>query len=54
MTLVNRGVHVLLSNSDTPFIRALYTGFKIEAVEAPRRVNSKGDRRGNVRELLIS
>jgi DNA adenine methylase len=52
--LDNRGVHVLLSNSDTPFVRKLYKGFKIEKVEAPRRVNSKASKRGNVSELLIS
>jgi DNA adenine methylase len=52
--LVERGVHVLLSNSDTPLVRKLYRGFKIEEVQAPRRVNSKGGKRGNVGELLIS
>jgi DNA adenine methylase len=52
--LDKRGVHVLLSNSDTPFVRKLYKGFKIEQVEAPRRVNSKASKRGNVGELLIS
>jgi DNA adenine methylase len=49
-----RGVRVLLSNSDTPLTRKLYRGFKIEEVKAPRRVNSKGSKRGNVGELLIS
>jgi DNA adenine methylase len=52
--LDKKGVHVLLSNSDTPFVRKLYKGFKIEKVEAPRRVNSKASKRGNVSELLIS
>jgi DNA adenine methylase len=52
--LIARGVHVLLSNSDTPLTRKLYRGFKIEEVQAPRRVNSKGGKRGNVGELLIS
>jgi DNA adenine methylase len=52
--LVAKGVHVLLSNSDTPLTRKLYRGFKIEEVQAPRRVNSKGGKRGNVGELLIS
>lgn len=49
-----KGVHVLLSNSDTPRVRELYADFKIEEVQAPRRVNSKGGKRGNVGELLIS
>lgn len=52
--LDTRGVHVLLSNSDTPLTRKLYRGFKIEEVQAPRRVNSKASKRGNVGELLIS
>jgi DNA adenine methylase len=52
--LDERGVHVLLSNADTPLVRELYKGFKIESVQAPRRVNSKGGKRGNVGELLIS
>lgn len=52
--LVDRGVFVLLSNSDTPLVRKLYKGWKIEKVRAPRRVNSKGDKRGDVGELLIS
>jgi DNA adenine methylase len=52
--LDERGVHVLLSNADTPLVRELYKGFRIESVQAPRRVNSKGGKRGNVGELLIS
>lgn len=52
--LDSRGVHVLLSNSDTPFVRKIYKGFKIEKVQAPRRINSKGGKRGNVGEVLIS
>jgi len=52
--LIDRGVYVLLSNADTPLVRKLYRGFKIEEVQAPRRVNSKASKRGNVGELLIS
>ncbi len=52
--LDERGVHVLLSNSDTPFVRRLYNGFHISEVKAPRRINSKGGKRGDVSELLIS
>lgn len=55
LRLSKSGVHVLLSNSDTPSVRKLYAkGFKIEEVSAPRRINSKGGKRGNVGELLIS
>jgi DNA adenine methylase len=52
--LIGRDVHVLLSNSDTPFVRELYKDFKIEEVRVPRRINSKGGKRGDVGELLIS
>ena len=52
--LDDRGVRVLLSNSDTPFVRKLYKGFRFEEVRAPRRVNSNGGKRGKVGELLIS
>jgi DNA adenine methylase len=52
--LIDRGVYVLLSNSDTPLVRKLYQGFKIEEVRVPRRINSKGGKRGDVGELLIS
>jgi len=54
MRLDARGVHVLLSNADVPLVRELYKGFRIEEVQAPRRVNSKGGKRGNVGEVLIS
>lgn len=52
--LIARGVHVLLSNSDTPIVRQMYEGFKLEPVKARRAINSKGDKRGHVGELLIS
>lgn len=48
-----KGVHVLLSNSMTDFVRALYKDFTIDTVHAARAVNSKADRRGKVREALV-
>ncbi len=51
--LSNRGVKVMLSNSDTPFIRNLYAGFRIIEVSAPRFINSKASNRKGWRELLI-
>jgi DNA adenine methylase len=51
--LKKKGVHVLLSNSDTPFVRKLYKDFAIRRVQARRAVNSRADRRGTVAELLI-
>jgi len=50
----DRGVHCVLSNSDTPFIRRLYKDFKIETVYARRAINSRADRRGPVGEVLVS
>jgi DNA adenine methylase len=51
--LAQRGVKVLLSNSETPLVRELYRGFEIETVYATRRVNSRADRRGKVPEVLV-
>ena len=55
-TLKGRGVHVLLSNSATPFIRKLYTesGFAVSRVSATRMVNSKVSGRGAIDELVIT
>ena len=38
--LVARGCHVMLSNSDTPFIRSLYKGFRVDRVKCARAINS--------------
>jgi DNA adenine methylase len=52
--LVNRGCHVLLSNSDTPWVRELYADFDIADVVAPRFVNSDATGRAGIVELLIA
>lgn len=49
-----QGIHFLQSNSDCEEIRELYKSFKIETVDAKRSINSRGDRRGTVKEVLIS
>ena len=51
--LVERGVAVLLSNSDVPAIRKLYAPYRIDTIEATRVINCKATRRGPVRELLV-
>ncbi len=53
--LHEHGVRFMLSNSDTPLVRALYAGapFRIEMVQAPRMVNRNAAGRGAVDELLI-
>ena len=51
--LARRGVRAMLSNSDTPFVRELYAGFRVEQLFAARAVNSKANSRGKVAELLV-
>ena len=53
-TLVSKGCLVLLSNSDTPFIRDLYSDFRIKEVGSQRAINCKGSKRAGHKELLIS
>jgi DNA adenine methylase len=52
--LKRKGVHVLITNSSAA--RRLYArrGFEIETVFGTRRVNSKADQRGAVKELVIT
>jgi DNA adenine methylase len=52
--LGNRGVSVLLSNSAVPFTQTLYERCHVEQVLAKRAINSRGDRRGPVPELLVA
>jgi DNA adenine methylase len=51
--LADRGVSVMVSNSVAPLVRKLYAGFWIEEVSAHRAINSRGDRRGKVGELVM-
>lgn len=51
--LNNRGVKFLLSNSSTEFILGLYKDYNITIVKAKRSINSKGDGRGDVNEVLV-
>lgn len=54
--LANRGSKVLLSNSNTDFIKQLYSGFTIREVNASRAINSDASKRGKNKntELIIS
>jgi DNA adenine methylase len=52
--LASRGVKVMLSNSDCPFIRELYEEFPIHEVSAARSINSKGTHRGKISELVVT
>lgn len=52
--LAQRGVKVMLSNSDCEFVRELYAEFTIHTILAARAINSKAQRRGKITELLIT
>lgn len=47
------GCKVMLSNSDTARIRELYTGYRIEVLQARRAINARGNGRSSIPELLI-
>lgn len=51
--LTKKGVKFLLSNSDCEFIRELYKDYNIVTIKAKRAINSNGNNRGNVSEVLI-
>jgi DNA adenine methylase len=53
--LKDRGVHVILSNSGAEAVYNLYsdTGFRFKQVQAARAVNSDGEGRGKITEVLI-
>lgn len=48
------GALLMLSNSDTPMVRRLYSGYNVTEIQAPRSINSKADARGPVAELVIT
>lgn len=51
--LARKGVYVMLSNSDTPMVRELYAGHRIDVVYAARSVNSNATRRGKIGEVVV-
>lgn len=51
--LVARGCHVVLSNRDTPLVRELYDGLRIDRVEVAHTISADGDQRGAVGEVII-
>lgn len=51
--LDRKGVYFMLSNSSTSFIKKLYADYNIELVDAKRNINSKGTKRGSVKEVLV-
>lgn len=51
--LNEKGVKFLLSNSDCEFIRNLYKDYNIVTIRAKRTINSNGNNRGAISEVLI-
>lgn len=48
-----RGAVVFVSNSNSEIVRQLYARWQAIPLEAPRCINSRGDKRGPVVELLL-
>lgn len=51
--LDKKGCKVMLSNSDTKFIKDLYKDYEIKTVKATRRINSKASGRGKINEVVV-
>ena len=49
-----RGVYVMLSNHNTTLVKELYDGYNIYLIEAKRNINSNGNKRGKVEEVIIT
>ncbi|BAZ85833.1 DNA adenine methylase [Dolichospermum compactum] len=52
--LADKGVKVMLSNSDCPLIRDLYGDFNIHTISAARSINSNAQKRGKITEILVT
>lgn len=52
--LNKKGCKVMLSNSDTDFIKTLYEGFNINFVKAARMINCDASKRGKINEVVIT
>ncbi len=54
LKLHRRGIRFLLSNSDVPEAREIYSRFNIKVLEVCRRINSDTARRSAVNELAVT
>ncbi|MDO8517168.1 MAG: DNA adenine methylase [Nanoarchaeota archaeon] len=52
--LDKKGCKVMLSNSDTSFIKNLYKGYNIRFVKATRMINCDATKRGKINEVVIT
>ena len=51
--LTDRGVHILLTNADTPFVRELYEGFAMTTLDTRRDIDLRSDQR-NSSDLVVT
>jgi DNA adenine methylase len=52
--LDKRGCKVMLSNSDTEFIKNLYKDYNLHFVKATRMINCDATKRGKINELVVT
>ncbi len=52
--LDKKGCLLMLSNSDTDFIKELYSDFNIKIVKAKRSINCDGSKRGLINEVVVT
>lgn len=52
--LTRIGVKVILSNSNTPWVKREYKEYNIYTIRAKRSINSVGSRRGKIKELIVT
>jgi len=52
--LDKKGCKVMLSNSNTDFIKDLYKEFNINFVNANRMINCDGSKRGKIKEVVVT
>ena len=52
--LASRGCFVMLSNHNTELVNKLYKDYNIHVIKAKRVINSKGNKRGSVEEVIIT
>lgn len=52
--LDKKGCEIMLSNSDTDFIKKLYKDFNIRIVKATRMINCDATKRGKINEVVIT
>jgi len=50
----NTGAYFMLSNSYTDFTLELYKDYEINIVKAKRSINSNGNNRGKIKEILVT